>query len=300
MEAILRKAKCTHLEELSEEELDFWKRAYAAYIRKLQRVSITSVVLDYDGTLCDHGERYTGPCAEIRRELVRLLETDILVGVATGRGKSVRRDLRRIIPKKFWERILIGYYNGADLGWLNDSEHPDSSSPLDPGLTEIKARLDDHKSLRYLATYECRPKQITVEPHTNLLWQRAKSVLFDAFQKSKVNGIHLVESSHSMDVLAPGVSKLNLVKACEKSTRQVGTSTRALCIGDKGEWPGNDYELLSTPYSLSVDSVSPDPLSCWNIGPVHWRGVQSTIAYLKSISGKRGQAQFRWSKKRKR
>ena len=53
-----------------------------------------------------------------------------------------------------------------------------------------------------------------------------------------------------------------------------------LSVGDKGQWPGNDYELLNTPYSLSVDEVSADPDTCWNIAPAGHRGTQAVLDYL--------------------
>src|SRR5262249_53339365 len=93
-----------------------------------------------------------------------------------------------------------------------------------------------------------------------------------------------VESSHSLDVLAPGVSKQLVVEACKSAAAMRGNPVDALCIGDRGRWPGNDYVLLSNPYSLSVDTVSPDPDTCWNIAPAGCRGVQATLAYLRAIN----------------
>lgn len=56
--------------------------------------------------------------------------------------------------------------------------------------------------------------------------------------------------------------------------------SRILCIGDKGRWPGNDFDLLSEPFSLSVDEVSSDPVTCWNLAPAGYRGIQATLYYL--------------------
>ena len=54
----------------------------------------------------------------------------------------------------------------------------------------------------------------------------------------------------------------------------------SLCIGDKGEYPGNDYELLSTQFSLSVNEVSYDPDTCWNLSKIGFQDVNATINYL--------------------
>ena len=48
-------------------------------------------------------------------------------------------------------------------------------------------------------------------------------------------------------------------------------------------WPGNDASLLTEPHSLSVDEVSPDLRTCWNIAPSGYRGVQAVLAYLEAL-----------------
>jgi hypothetical protein len=56
-----------------------------------------------------------------------------------------------------------------------------------------------------------------------------------------------------------------------------------LCIGDRGRWPGNDYALLGSPFALSVDEVSPDPLSGWNLAAPGRRGVTAALDYLEGL-----------------
>jgi len=63
----------------------------------------------------------------------------------------------------------------------------------------------------------------------------------------------------------------------------MGPAGAVLCVGDRGRWPGNDYALLSGPHSLSVDEVSPDPGSCWNLAIPGCRGAAAAIAYLKCL-----------------
>lgn len=103
------------------------------------------------------------------------------------------------------------------------------------------------------------------------------------FQRIISQGFRILESSHSLDIVPANVSKRALVSAAEGLAGNLNTPKCALCIGDRGEWPGNDYELLSSPYSLSVDYVSPDPNSCWNISPAGHRGVQATLDYINAI-----------------
>ena len=62
--------------------------------------------------------------------------------------------------------------------------------------------------------------------------------------------------------MSKDVSKLNLVEHVKKNILK---QYKIMCIGDKGKLPGNDFELLTQPYSLSVDMVSDDMKTCWNI-----------------------------------
>jgi len=291
--AIARKARCQSLTQLRKEELRLWREAYRTYLQRLEHTYFGAAVFDYDGTLCDPDERYTGPREEISQELVRLLERGIVIGIASGRGKSVRTDLRRLIPKKFWQRVLIGYYNGSDIGSLKDSDHPDKSGQPHAALKSIKNVLKDYPQFSSLARYELRPKQLTVEPTHLWLWRKTKAILYETIIKLDVSGVQVLESGHSIDVVAPGISKLDVVAACKEAAEQVGSPNVALCVGDKGEWPGNDYALLSTPCSLSVDTVSFDHESCWNLSPPGYRGVQAAIEYLKGMEASHGILRFR-------
>jgi hypothetical protein len=101
-----------------------------------------------------------------------------------------------------------------------------------------------------------------------------------------------LESDHSLDIVAPGVTKLDIVFACQEMTRLRHNSENILCIGDKGEWPGNDYDLLTSPYSLSVNTVSSNANSCWNIARSGHRGTQATMEYLKRIEVIQGVGRF--------
>jgi hypothetical protein len=116
------------------------------------------------------------------------------------------------------------------------------------------------------------------------------TILCTLVRKSGIKDTKLVRSSHTLDFLAPSVSKLSLVKTIALATGN--SETPILCIGDKGEWPGNDFELLSWEYSLSVDEISPDPESCWNLAPFGHRNVQATMDYLKAMVIENGLMRF--------
>jgi len=85
-----------------------------------------------------------------------------------------------------------------------------------------------------------------------------------------------------MDVVAPGVSKQSVVDRVGQLVPGRGDAP-ILCVGDRGLWPGNDYALLGTPHSLSVDEVSPDPGSCWNLARPGRRGPPVALDYLEHL-----------------
>jgi len=282
-EFIAIKRKTNNTQTLKKDVLEHWQKAYRAFINRLEHTHFGCIVFDYDGTLCDPNERYYGPSKEIGEELVRLLSGNIILGIATGRGKSVRTDMQRLIPKEYWGKIVIGYYNGSDVGLLKDELHPDKNVSPDPILKEVSGILDANDFLNCIAEYKLRPKQLTVLPIRISVWYEARNILFDIISKNNFPGIQILESSHSLDIVPTNVSKRALVSAAEGLAGNLNKPKCALCIGDRGEWPGNDYELLSSPYSLSVDYVSPDPNSCWNIAPAGHRGVQATLDYINAI-----------------
>ena len=51
-------------------------------------------------------------------ELIRLLDVGIHLGIATGRGKSVREALQASLPETLWPLVFVGYYNGAEVAAL--------------------------------------------------------------------------------------------------------------------------------------------------------------------------------------
>jgi len=70
--------------------------------------------------LCSQEDRFKRKLDnEITFELNRLLKAGITIGIATGRGQSVREDLQNTITNKsYWKNIVVGYYNGSDIGYL--------------------------------------------------------------------------------------------------------------------------------------------------------------------------------------
>jgi len=255
-----------------------WVRDLHAYRVKLSQTNFAAVVFDYDGTLVGPRKRTEPPEMDVARELGRLLESGVIVGIATGRGVSVRDALRRVLPPEHWARVHVGYYNGAEIAPLSDGAAPHRDGPTCEELAIVARELRAHRELASLAKQTERPHQITLEPRKaigeNVLWALANDVV----RTLGLPGVRVVRSSHSADVLATGVSKRNVV---ERVWESGGASlAEPICVGDRGCWPGNDFELLAGPHSLSVDEVSGAADRCWNLASARTRGVRAAKEYL--------------------
>ncbi len=290
--SIARKLKYVSSLSIPAQEAQFWLAARTSFIRRLKKARFGAVVLDYDGTVCDSSDRYTGPRKEMGLEFDRLLKTGIIVGIATGRGRSVRVALRSLISEEFWHQVLIGYYNGSDIAPLADQSRPDVAQSMDKSLESAAQLLDAQARLQRMSVIEKRPKQITLVPNERGTLREVSMIVCDLLSKLGPVPPSIVTSSHSVDILAPGVSKVDLIEACQDMAGRTSSAREVLCVGDNGEWPGNDHELLATPYSLSVDTVSPDPATCWNLAPPGHRGAVATLGYLTRLHVVAGHVRF--------
>jgi hypothetical protein len=258
-------------------ELERWRKALAAFKARLAEAIFDGVILDYDGTIVDTRRRFEIPQDDVVAELIRLSESGVGLAIATGRGASVRRDLRECLPPSLWSRILVGYYNGADIARL-DEDAPDGTEGTCDALASLAKALREQPELADAALQTDRRFQITLEAKRalpeNRLWDLAHEVVL----MLRLDHAAITRSSHSVDIVTEGVTKRNVL---DRMRRQ--GSGCLLAIGDRGRWPGNDFELLREPHALSVDEVSVDPDTCWNLAPIGQRGVAATIAYLRCL-----------------
>jgi len=281
MKAAIERKSRNSIDNLSNGgSLFLWMDYYQKFVRTIRSVPFCGVVLDYDGTLCDPRSRFVGWRREARLEVVRLLKAGTLVGIATGRGESVRKDLREGIPKNLWNRLVVGYLNGADVAFLSDDLHPTKRKQIH-SLRRISKAIKNHPIIRLFTTCKNYPMQISVHPKglcsQEFVWDNLKNLKLLADNRD----IKVVQSSHSVDILASSVSKSRVVDNIRSLLND--PTAYVLCIGDQGRWPGNDFSLLLEPFSLSVDEVSSDHETCWNLAPAGYRGVQAAIYYLKLL-----------------
>ncbi|MFX1481209.1 MAG: HAD hydrolase family protein, partial [Promethearchaeota archaeon] len=283
-EEIAIKRKLDNYNYLDSELVAVYQEGYKEFTSKLNGTHFGSVVFDYDGTLCDSSERFNGgPSKDICKKIVHLLKGNIPIGIATGRGKSIRFDLQQSLPKEYWDRIIIGYYNGSNVALLSDNSVPAKNVNPHPTLRDICNLLDSNELFKRIARYELRSKQVTIFPHKIYMIDELKRLLVSVISLDDWSKVKMLESSHSVDIVLTETSKNELLLSLEKVAMQLNRPRYILCIGDRGNWLGNDYELLSTPYSLSVDLTSADLDSCWNLAPAGHRGVQATLNYINSM-----------------
>lgn len=267
----------------SEQQISVFFRHYNHFIRELQQNKFASIVFDYDGTLCTSMQRFTGIDASVAKELIRLLEAGIPIGIATGRGKSVRKALQQAIPKTLWQRIIVGYYNGAECGDLGNKAIPDGTNVAGPNLELLAEALLRNQDIKNTSIIEIRKHQIAVVPFSLVYWDIVWKIINSLIHQFSCRGTRVVASDHSFDILAPSVSKTKVVDVVRKSFG-IEPNAYILSVGDKGAWPGNDFELLHAPFSLSVNEVPINSTFCWNIAPAGYRGVQAMLYYFKCMS----------------
>ena len=181
-----------------------WSNAYNKFTKKLSGSNIGGVIFDYDGTIVDSNKRWDPPTEDLSKELVRLLEFGIFIGFATGRGKSVRKDLRKVIPDKYWENIIIGFYNGSEIKKLSDNRVLEGTSETTKELSKLYKKLKKNIFLSILAKIEERKYQLTVEKKQYLSETFIWDMVQDEFYNDEEHNGQVLRSSHSIDVIASG------------------------------------------------------------------------------------------------
>lgn len=261
---------------------EHYSNACKRFVQRLNRGNYTTIAFDYDGTLSakDRESRYTnGLCDDIKDALLRLLENGVQIVVATGRGKSVGDSFKNSFDQKYWSQIKVGYYNGACLLSLGEEEKLKAwkNKPFDNELKtfgdELQKRLPED-----CIKYELTPRnlqlsieEVTCDADAELLYNTCREIIWD----KQLKGIRVWRSSHSMDIVVyHEVSKRSVID----------TPDTTLCIGDYGSVEGNDYELLTSRASLSVDKVSRNTECCWNIAPSGTTGIDATLYYLSHLA----------------
>ena len=250
--------------------------ALRGFLERLENTPFSGLAVDYDGTLCARDHRADPLDLEIRDELNRLLGEGIMLGVATGRGHSVHTQLRQALRSQYWNRVVVGLCNGARVLELSE-DIPRSGSEVPQSLSDAHLRMRRLEELLGFRSF-VRPHQVSLRPTSGIIPSELRIVAIE--QLADIDDVSVVMSSHSVDIVPMGTSKTAVVDAlCSK---QPGHTLR---IGDQGAAGGNDFELLNTGLSLSVDRVSSSLKTCWNLGAPGLVGPSLTLQYLRALQG---------------
>lgn len=273
--AICRKLRLGSKALVPGNEYEAYSKAYDTFLFQLENKEYNLLALDYDGTICnvDRNARWKEALEEsIARQINKLLELDIRIAVMTGRGDSMHKLLRNSVNKEYWSQVYLGCYNGAVIVPLTkdtSSIEAVKKAPLDKQLITLQNELE-----RYHFKPEKLKKYSTQLSLSCTDKQKAFEICNEIILSNKLDRLHIWSSSHSMDIVVSTKASKTAVKLISEDV---------LVIGDRGDYEGNDFEMLSMPYSLSVDGVSRDPNSCWNLAPKDLRGLDVVKYYLRKI-----------------
>ena len=258
------------------------KKALKCYLDALRTTHFGGVVFDYDETLCPAENRFGPLPSNVSGALKRILENDVVVGVATGRGKSAGMALRESLDKRFWEKIIVGYYNGGQILRLSEGD-PQKGDAMSPQLSSFLDVIRENTQLVQLCEVEERPSQITLNPLENVPQSTLHQLVLELVLEQKMRHISVVLSSHAVDVLAPDVSKHLVVQACLDECQGSRPSSHILRIGDSGSWSGNDFSLLSTCFGLSSANCPVNVAWSWNLAAPGHVGPEATLDYIRAM-----------------
>ena len=217
---------------ISLEDKEFFLQKVDSYLKNLEKLAIKAVVCDFDGTLCHAHLRYEGLDSSCAEELIRLIDLGLLIGIATGRSGSVIENLKKAIPEKYWSKIWVGIYSGSKIMRLDEefiapSAHPD--------LEEALKWLKGTSSRQYVVKNQGngRADQLSLRICDYLQASMLAAAFMAWINNTGRKGWRVFSSGHSVDLLHPTASKLNLVDFMAKHF-EIDPNSEILKIGDAG------------------------------------------------------------------
>lgn len=251
---------------------------HGAFREKLTTAEFGALVLDYDGTVVATNNRYSPPNPELICELQRLIDGGIRLAFATGRGGSAGESLRPLFAASSHQKILMGYYNGGYLQYL-DTDISLTPAPRASEIIEVAEWLSSREDLLPSDAFKDSGVQITIQlgrvSHPeNLL--SAFSARFGADDR-----VSFARSAHSLDIFLASTCKTTVVAAVAEMLSR--GHSKILCVGDSGAAGGNDHRLLGTSYGISVGAVCDRPDVCWSLFGSETVGPEALLLILKAL-----------------
>ncbi|MDQ1536866.1 MAG: hypothetical protein QOE58_1259, partial [Actinomycetota bacterium] len=198
--------------------------ALAEWLRVIGKADIGALVLDYDGTCCPTWDRYRAPPEAAQHEILRLLDAGLVLGFATGRGRSLHDTTRSWMPERFWSKVHVGLYNGTCMLTLADD--PPDSAGCDGMLAAAADRLES-LGLGAGLVVERRRTQVSVSTSDGgLRGSQLLELVRSTIARPPVLQCKALASGHSVDLVAANDGKVSVLKAV------TGTNGVVLAIGD--------------------------------------------------------------------
>ena len=252
-----------------------WRKRLA----RLTAAKFRGLVLDYDGTMVPTENRCEPPSRAMIRELARLHNAGLAIGIATGRGGSAGEELRAALPGSMHSRIVMGYYNGGYLTALDIDidKHP---PPPDEAIEEVFQWLQRNR--HFFRKY--RPRNSRVQISLSVDDVESPERLLDEIQHCPAltrGAVKVNRSGHGIDLFRADISKRVVIEALAQDME--GDNSAILCIGDSGSRGGNDNELLSHEFGISVGSVCGTPGGSWSLFGDEVTGPAAVIRILRAM-----------------
>ena len=246
---------------VSADEMDTAEIAAKVYEGKLKAAAYKAIISDFDGTLCNAEDRYSGICPRIAKRILQLIDDGLIFSIASGRGGSLRKDLVKALPPEYHKAIWVGYYGGSLIQPLDvEVEHPHPNPVFEDLLGWLKTTAYYPQMEK---SRKSRGGQLTITVASPEESRKLRMALRTRLNAEGLGDWKVFCSGHSIDVLDGDTSKNKVVKTIGEKFG-FDPLTQVLRLGDSGDEEGNDYELLSQGCSLSADRVSASLTSCWN------------------------------------
>mgnify|MGYP000089820240 CR=1 FL=1 len=252
---------------------------YEEVCNRFSETSFAGIILDYDGTVVTAKGRFQPPKKDVQDVLVYLLKNNVPVAFATGRGGSAGDMLRRIIPPRYHDDVLVGYYNGAFIRSLavKIDEIPMKEVAA---IEEAYLWLSEHSEWAETKPRNSRNLQITIKKC--LVSDTARFCKdFKEFNDARCAPLKLVESGHSFDICLVGTCKTAVEKKLAQSS--VHLKPNFLCVGDSGSRNGNDYVMLGGRFGVSVCDVCDRRDAGWSFFGVELTGPPALVKILAAL-----------------
>lgn len=273
-----KRAAALERDDVTDEQICVWTVG-AERRNALEKATIGAIVFDYDGTIISDDERFGHPRIAIVDELIRLDSLGVRIAIATGRGGSGGKALRAVLPAAMHDRVLVGYYNGAYIQPLSiDIEVLRPAA--DPDLAQTFTWFESHPEL-FSGAFGGRFSDVQISIKLDNL---ANGLAFPAALADcppiASGAVRFKRSGHSIDFFAASTSKLSVV---DRVRQALSDDVAILCVGDSGGRDGNDNELLSHAYGISVGTVCDRHDGCWTLFGKALTGPEALVRLLQAL-----------------